>query len=157
MNSSKVNVILSWNRPTNVTKVRSFLGLASYYRRFVEGFSKLAGPLTNLIKKETRNEWINKNNRAFEELKKILTIAPVLAIPRIGERFLIYSNASHQGLGCVLMQDGKVIAYGSRHLKCTRRIILRMIWNKLQLCLLLRSGDIIYMEKSSIYSPITRV
>ena len=114
VDSSKIDAVLNWKRPTNTTKVRSFLGLASYYRRFVEGFSKLAGPLTHLIRKETKYEWTDKHDATFEELKKRLTTAPVLAIPRSGERFLIYSDASHQGLGCVLMQDGKVIAYGSR-------------------------------------------
>ena len=83
----------------------------------MEGFSKLAKPLTNLTKKETRYDWTNKHDRAFEELKKRLTTSPVLAIPRNGERFVIYSDSSHQGLSCVLMQDGKLIAYGSRQLK----------------------------------------
>ena len=80
----------------------------------MEGFSKLARPLTHLTNKEMKYEWMVKHEEAFEELKKRLTTAPVLVIPRSGERFLIYSDASHQGLGCVLMQNGKVIAYGSR-------------------------------------------
>ena len=83
----------------------------------MEGFSKLAGPLTHLTKKDTKYEWTDKHDEAFKELKKRLTTALVLAIPKSGERFLIYSDASHQGLGCVLMQDGKVFAYGSRQLK----------------------------------------
>ena len=82
----------------------------------MEGFSKLVGPLTNLTKKEMKYVWTDKHDRAFQELKERLTIALVLTIPRNGGRFLIYSNASHQGLGCVLMQDSKVI-YGSRQLK----------------------------------------
>ena len=102
VDSSKIDAVLSWNRSTNATKVRSFLGLAGYYRRFGEEFSKLAGPLTNLTKKETKYEWIDKHNRAFKELKKRLTTTPVLAIPRSGERFLIYSDASHQELGYVI-------------------------------------------------------
>ena len=103
VDSSKIDAVLNWNRPTNATEVRSFLGLAGYYRRFVEGFSKLAGPLTNLTKKETKYEWTDKHRRAFQELKERLTTVPVLAIPRSGEQFLIYSDASHQ--------DGNVIAY----------------------------------------------
>ena len=83
----------------------------------MEGFSKVAGPLTHLTKKETKYEWTVKHEEAFEELKKRLTTAPVLAIPRSGERFLIYSDVLHQRLGCVLMQGGKVIAYRSRQLK----------------------------------------
>ena len=114
LDSSKIDTVLNWNRPTNATEVRSFLGLAGYYKRFVEGFSKLAGPLTHLTKKETKYEWIDKHDRAFQELKERLTTTPVLAIHRSGEQFLIYSDASHPGLGCILMQDGKVIAYGSR-------------------------------------------
>ena len=112
LDSSKIDVVLSWNRPTNVTKVRSFLGLVSYYRRFVEGFSKIAGPLTNLTRKEVKYEWTDKYESAFQELKERLTSPPVLAIPKSGEKFTIYSDASHQGLGCILMQDGNVIAYG---------------------------------------------
>ena len=86
VDSSKIDAVLNWNRPTNATEVRSFIGLAGYYKRFVEGFSKLAGPLTHLTKKETNYEWTDKHDRAFEELKKRLTIASVLAIPRSGER-----------------------------------------------------------------------
>ena len=103
IDTSKIDATLSWNRPTNATEARSFLGLAGYYKRFVEAFSKLVGPLTNLTKKETKYEWVDKHDRAFEELEDRLTIAPVLAIPKSRERFLIYSDASHQGLGCVLM------------------------------------------------------
>ena len=114
VDSSTIDAVLYWNRPTNATEVRSFLGLAGYYRSFVKGFSKLAGPLTNLTKKETKHEWTDKYDRDFEELKERLTTAPVLAITRSGEQFFIYSDVSHQGLGCVLMQDGKVTVYGSR-------------------------------------------
>ena len=95
VDSSKIDAILSWNSPTNATEVKRFLGLVGCYKRFVEGFSKLAGPLTNLTKKETKNEWTDKHDRAFQELKERLTTAPVLVIPRHGERFLIYSDASH--------------------------------------------------------------
>ena len=114
---SKIDAVLSWNRPTNATEVRSFLGLAGYYRRFVEGFAKIAGPLTNLTRKEVKYEWMDKDKSAFQELKERLTSAPVLAIPRSGEIFTIYSDASHQGLGCVLMQCGNEITYESRQLK----------------------------------------
>ena len=100
---SKIEADLSLNRPTNVMEVKSFLGLVGNYRRFVEGFFKLIGPLTNLTKKEARYEWTYKHDRAFEESKKRLTSASVLAIPRSRERFFIYSDASHQGLGCVIM------------------------------------------------------
>ena len=65
MDSSKIDAVLSWNRPTNATEVRSFLGLAGYYRRFVEGFSKIAGPLTNLTRKKVKYEWTDKRESAF--------------------------------------------------------------------------------------------
>ena len=65
IDSSKIDAILDWNRPTNVSEVRSFLGLAGYYRRFVEGFSKIAGPLTNLTRKEVKYEWTDKHESLF--------------------------------------------------------------------------------------------
>ncbi|PKI41879.1 hypothetical protein CRG98_037749 [Punica granatum] len=109
--------ILSWNRPTSVTKVRSFLGLAGYYRRFVEGFSLIVVPLTRLTWKSVKFEWTNEYEQSFQELKKRMTTAPVLIIPSTDEGFVIYSDASHQGLGCVLMQNGWAVAYASRQLR----------------------------------------
>ncbi|XP_059629608.1 uncharacterized protein LOC132272482 [Cornus florida] len=103
--------------PTTVTEIRSFLGLARYYRRFIEGFSKIAAPLTRLTRKDVKFVWNHRCEQAFEELKTRLTSAPILTIPISGERFVIYIDASHQGLGCVLMQDDKVVAYASRQLK----------------------------------------
>ncbi|KAL0561549.1 hypothetical protein IC582_001983 [Cucumis melo] len=113
----KTEVVDKWKRPTSVTEIRSFLGLAGYYRRFVEGFSKLALPLTNLIRKNVKFEWTDACERSFQELKKILVTAPVLTFPTPGVEFEIYCDASHQRLGCVLMQKGKVMAYASRLLK----------------------------------------
>ena len=108
---------MNWERPTNVAEIRSFLGLAGYYRRFVEGFSKIASPLTCLMRKNTKFEWSNDCERSFQELKTRFTSAPVLTIPSSTEGFVVYSDASRQGLGCVLIQHGKVIAYASRQLK----------------------------------------
>ena len=85
VNSSKIDAVLDWKRSTNATEVISFLSLAGYYRRFVEGFSKLAGLWTHLTKKETKYEWTDKHEKAFKELKKRLTTTPVLAIPKSGE------------------------------------------------------------------------
>ena len=110
----KIETILKWEVPTNVPKVRSFLGLAGYYRRFVEGFSIMVGPLTKLLKKGVIFQWDDRCQQAFEELKRRLTSAPVLTLPSGRGGFVIYSDASYQGLGCVLMQYGKVIAYVSR-------------------------------------------
>ncbi|XP_052171604.1 uncharacterized mitochondrial protein AtMg00860-like [Diospyros lotus] len=76
---SKVEAVLNWLRPTNVNEVRSFLGLVGYYRRFIEGFSKLAGPLMQLTHKGTKFEWTEKCETSFEELKKRLVNVPVKA------------------------------------------------------------------------------
>jgi hypothetical protein len=113
----KVTAVANWKRPTCVTEIRSFLGLAGYYRRFIEGFSKIARPMTTLLQKDKKFEWTNACERSFCELKKILTTAPVLVLPDIHKDFIIYCDASRQGLGCVLMQEGRVIAYASRQLK----------------------------------------
>jgi hypothetical protein len=114
---SKIEAVVKWERPTNVHEIRSFLGLAGYYRRFVEGFSALSRPLTALTKKNTRYVWSDECEASFQELKRRLVTAPVLALPSDREGFVVYSDASHKGLGCVLMQQGKVIAYASRQLK----------------------------------------
>ena len=117
MDPSKIEAVVSWVRLTNVSEVRSFLGLAGYYRRFVEGFSCIATPLTRLSRKNAKFEWTNECERSFSELKQWLVSAPVLTIPSSSSGFVIYSDASHKGLGCVLMQHGKVVAYASRQLK----------------------------------------
>jgi hypothetical protein len=113
----KVEVVLKWERPTSVTEIRSFLGLAGYYRRFIEGFSLIATPLTQLTRKNKKWVWLEECEKSFQELKRRLTTAPVLALPLGTEGFVVYSDASGKGLGCVLMQHGKVIAYASRQLK----------------------------------------
>ena len=114
---TKIEAVVSWERPTTPTGVRSFLGLAGYYRRFVENFSSLAAPLTQLTRKGVSFAWTDKCEKSFQELKDRLTSAPVLSLPKPGEGYVIYSDASRIGLGCVLMQQGKVIAYASRQLK----------------------------------------
>jgi hypothetical protein len=111
---SKVQDVLNWNPPKNVPEIRSFLGLAGYYRRFIEGFSKIVKPLTSLLEKGMKFKWDDKCQACFEELKKKLTTAPVLIMPNIHKGFDVYCDASRQGLGCVLMQEGKVVAYASR-------------------------------------------
>jgi hypothetical protein len=113
----KVEAVLKWERPTSVTEIRSFLGLAGYYRRFIEGFSLIATPLTQLTRKNKKWVWLEECEKSFQELKRRLTTAPVLALPLGTEGFVVYSDASGKGLGCVLMQHGKVIAYASRQLK----------------------------------------
>ena len=114
---TKIQAIVDWKRPTTVTEIRSFLGLAGYYRRFIEGFAQLAAPLTQLTRKGTKFIWDEKCEENFQELKQRLVTAPVLAVPISGIGFTIFCDASKIGLGCVLMQNNKVIAYASRQLK----------------------------------------
>ncbi|WVZ94210.1 hypothetical protein U9M48_040131 [Paspalum notatum var. saurae] len=114
---SKVKDVLNWKQPETVTEIRSFLGLAGYYRRFIKDFSKIAKPMTSLTKKNAKFVWGPKCEEGFRELKKALTTAPVLAQPDVTKPFDVYCDASGQGLGCVLMQEGRVIAYASRQLR----------------------------------------
>nr|GEY34289.1 hypothetical protein [Tanacetum cinerariifolium] len=107
MDPAKVEANTKWPRPKTVTEVRSFLGLASYYRGFVEGFSRLALPLTKLMRKGEKSVWNEEWEKSFEELKKRLVSAPILTIPSGFGGFQIYSDASKKGLGCVLMQHDK--------------------------------------------------
>ena len=93
------------------------LGLAGYYWRFIENFSKIAKPLTSLLEKNAAFIWTDEHQMAFDELKKRLTTAPVLTLPDQSKRFTVYCDASKDGLGCVLMQEGRVIAYASRQLR----------------------------------------
>jgi hypothetical protein len=100
----KVEAVVNWARSSNAHEVRSFLGLAGYYRRFVEGFSRLATPLTKLIRKNEKFQWSEECEQSFQELKQHLVTALVLTLPSGSDGFVIYSDASHKGLGCVLMQ-----------------------------------------------------
>jgi hypothetical protein len=108
---------LSWNTPQNVSNIRSFLGLAGCYRRPIEGFSKISKPLTELLAKGKTFEWMPRCEASFQELKKRLTTVPVLTMPDVEMSFSTYCDASGQGLGCVLMQDGHVVAYALRQLR----------------------------------------
>jgi ribonuclease HI len=113
----KVRDVLNWEPPTTVSEIQSFLGLVGYYRRFIEGFSKIVKPLTSLLEKDKKFIWSEACQNNFDELRKRLTTAPVLAMPDIRKSFDIYYDASKQGLGCVLMQEGHVISYASRQLR----------------------------------------
>ena len=114
MDPSKVEVVLLWESPKSLFEVRSFLGLAAYYRRFIEGFSKLALPLTQLTRKGQAYVRDAKCEKSFQELKKGLTSTPVLILPNLKESFVVYCDASKKGLGGVLIQDRQVVAYASR-------------------------------------------
>ena len=113
----KIEVIIEWKPPRNVMEVHSFLGLAGYYKRFVKGFSMTAAPMTRLLQKNMKFEWSEKCQAIFEKLKAFLTEAPVLTQPTYDKEYVIFNDASLYGLGCVLMQEGKVVAYASRQLK----------------------------------------
>ncbi|KAL0561760.1 hypothetical protein IC582_002201 [Cucumis melo] len=114
---AKIEAVTGWTRPSTVSEVRSFLGLAGYYRRFVENFSRIATPLTQLTRKGVPFVWSKACEDSFQTLKQKLVTAPVLTVPDGSGSFVIYSDASKKGLGCVLMQQGKVVAYASRQLK----------------------------------------
>jgi hypothetical protein len=113
----KVNDVLNWMPPTTASEIQSFLGLAGYYRRFIKDFSKIAKPMTKLLEKNKAFEWTTECQASFEELRKHLTSESVLVLPDLTKKFDIYCDASHQGLGCVLMQEGQVVCYASRQLR----------------------------------------
>jgi hypothetical protein len=117
MDPSKFQDVLSWNAPTSVVDIWSFLGLARYYRRFIEGFSKISKPMTKLLEQDKKFEWTPTCEASFQELKKRLTTATILVMLDMEKTFSIYCDASNRGLGCVLMQDGHVVAYASWQLR----------------------------------------
>ncbi|GKE56171.1 putative reverse transcriptase domain-containing protein, partial [Tanacetum coccineum] len=114
---AKIESIKDWASPKSPTEIRQFLGLAGYYRRFIEGFSKIAKSMTKLTQKNVKFDWGEKEEAAFQLIKQKLCSAPILALPKGSENFIVYCDASHKGLGVVLMQNKKVIAYASRQLK----------------------------------------
>ena len=117
VDTKKVEMIIEWKQTRNVTKVHSFLGLTGYYRRFVKGFSMTADLMTRLLQKNVKFEWSEKCQASFKKLKAFLTEASVLTQPTYGKEYVIFSDASLNGLRCVLMQEDKVVAYVSRQLK----------------------------------------
>ncbi|WRX31000.1 Reverse transcriptase [Theobroma cacao] len=104
----KVETVEKWPRPTSVTEIRSFLGLAGYYRCFVKDFSKIVAPLTKLTRKDTKFEWSDACENSFEKFKACLTTAPVLSLPQDTGGYTVFCDASRVSLGCVLMQHGKI-------------------------------------------------
>ncbi|GJU85422.1 putative reverse transcriptase domain-containing protein [Tanacetum coccineum] len=113
---AKIESIKDWASPKTPTKIHKFLGLAGYYRRFIKGFSKIARPMTKLTHKSVKFYWGEKAEAVFQLLKQKLCSAPILALPEGSENFMVYCDALHKGLGAVLMQREKVIAYASHQL-----------------------------------------
>ncbi|GJS14933.1 putative reverse transcriptase domain-containing protein [Tanacetum coccineum] len=114
---SKIEAVKNWKAPKTPSEIRSFLGLAGYYRRFIMNFSKIVKPLTLMTQKNQKYEWGVDQEESFHTLKDNLCYAPILSLSDKAEDFVVYCDASNQVLGCVLMQRGKVIAYASRQLK----------------------------------------
>ena len=114
---TKVVTVTNWEAPTSVGEIQSFLGLAGYYRRFIENFSKIAKPMTELLKKDTKFKWTEECEASFQELKKRLVTALVLILLDQCKDYQVYCDASCRGLGEVLMQEGRVVSYASRQLK----------------------------------------
>ena len=113
----KVEAVMSSERRKSIFKIHNFLGLARYYRRFIEDFFRLAAPMKRLTQKEVKFEWNDLCEKAFQELKRRLTSAPILIVPEKGHKYIVYCDASNDGLGCILMQSGRVVAFCSRQLK----------------------------------------
>jgi hypothetical protein len=109
----KVADILDSKAPRDVLGIKSFIGMAGYYRRFIEGFSKIARLMTALLAKKVEFKWTLECQEYFEAFKKKLTTTPVLILPDVHKPFLTYCDASYTNLGCVLMQEGRVVAYSS--------------------------------------------
>ena len=114
---AKIEAVMNWETPKTPTEIRSFLGLAGYYRRFIQNFSKTAIPLIKLTRKSEPYVWGEDQQSAFDQLRQKLCEAPVLTLPEGVEDMTVYCDASRHGLGCVLMQRSKVIAYASKQLK----------------------------------------
>ncbi|GJX90017.1 putative reverse transcriptase domain-containing protein [Tanacetum coccineum] len=127
MDPAKIESIKDWATPKTPTEIRQFLGLAGYYRRFIKGFSKIAKSMTKLTQKGIKFDSGEKEENAFQLIKQKLCSAPILALPEGSKDFVVYCDASHKGIGAVLMQREKVIVYASRQLKFTRRTTPLMI------------------------------
>nr|GFC39408.1 retrovirus-related Pol polyprotein from transposon 17.6 [Tanacetum cinerariifolium] len=118
---AKIKSVKDWASPKSPTEIRQFLSLAGYYRRFIEGFSKIAKPMTKLTQKKVMFEWGDKQKAPFQLLKQKLCSAPILALPEGSKDFIVYCDASNKGLGAVLMQKEKVISYASRQMKIHKK------------------------------------
>nr|GFD22827.1 putative reverse transcriptase domain-containing protein [Tanacetum cinerariifolium] len=114
---AKIESNKDWASPKTPTEICQFLGLLGYYRRFIEGFSKIAKSMTKLTQNNVKFYWGEKEEATFQPIKQKLCSTPILALPKGSKNFIVYCDASHKGLGVVLMQNEKVIAYDSCQLK----------------------------------------
>lgn len=113
---AKIAAVVSWPTPSNVKELRSFLGFSGFYRRFVKHYAIIAKPLTTLLKKHSLFHWTSVHETAFSTLKHSLCAAPILKLPDFTRQFCIETDASHNGVGAVLLQDGQPLAFLSRAL-----------------------------------------
>ena len=113
MDPNKLNIIQEWPQPLNLHELRSFIGMCSYYRRFIEKFSIIARPLHKLIRNKVKFQWTAKENEAFNKLKKRLMYRPLLVLPNLKNTFEVHCDASSDSLGAVISQEGNPIAYES--------------------------------------------
>ncbi|MCO5577004.1 hypothetical protein L7F22_030826 [Adiantum nelumboides] len=123
MDPSKIEVIKEWPNPRNLHELRSFIGMCAYYRRFIEKFSLIAGPLYDLTKKNVKDVWTERKQEAFDKLKQKLTSQPVLVLPDLSKPFEVQCDACGDCLGAVLLQEGHAIAHESRRLSSDEQIL----------------------------------
>ncbi|KAG6526884.1 hypothetical protein ZIOFF_008971 [Zingiber officinale] len=121
MDPKKVLAIVEWQTPSTIPELRSFLGLANYYRKFIAGYSKKAAPLTDLLKKNMRWEWSDACKEAFEKLKTAIASEPVLRLPDFELPFEVHTDASDRAIGGVLVQEGHPVAFESRKLNAAEQ------------------------------------
>jgi hypothetical protein len=121
VHQEKIRDILDWPTPKNVTELRSFFGLCSYYRRFVRAIFQLGGPLTDLTR-QGAFIWTNESQKAFDHMKEVMGTCPVLALPDFTLPFVLECDASGEGIGAVLMQGGHPIVFESRKLSQPKRL-----------------------------------
>ena len=121
VDTRKIEVVQNWPRLTSPTNIRSFLGLAGYYRRLVKGFLSISSFFTKLIQKVVTFQWFEACEKSFQEMKKWLTTAPTFTLREGTQDFVVYCNASRVRLGCLLMKNNNVIVYASRQLKVHKK------------------------------------
>ncbi|WMV29487.1 hypothetical protein MTR67_022872 [Solanum verrucosum] len=142
----KMDAIKSCPRPLSPLDIQSFLGLAGYYRSFVEGFSSIASPLMALTQKKVKFLWSEVCDKSFQEFKNRFTSAPVLTLPKGSNGFVVYCDATRVGLGYILMKNRKVIAYSSRHLKIHEKNYPNHDLELVAVAFSLRFGGITFMK-----------